>query len=452
MSIFKDAAGVPLMSAVVNAVRQSPFASAYKNLVDRGYSVLPIVPYDKYPATYRGGRWWPMDNWPDYKTTPAPPFMLALWKNQPDSNIGVVLGTPVTRTHELAAFDFDTDIPDLLETMERSIPTANVRKRGRRGYTGFYLIPKGTRGRKWFKNKIVIFELLTGTKTRQTVVPPSIHPDTDQPYTYISRGTLEDTNIADLVELNEDDLERFYDTLDHLGATEAKAVDHAPINLAGEKTPHRALNDLAYANLEKWVPKLGLHNLKAKPGGGYSAVAAWRPSGTGRPLRERANNLSIDPKGSYDFGKSKGYTAINLVMAARGADTDYAYSWLCEQLGVSNEDDDFADTVGKQLSDDSTEMRGPVIAATPAGDAYDTETGEVVPSIAIDPPAATGALAMRASVGAAQGLAQPDTRPGSIFDPWAEFQPTCCRTSLENSSRANQSLSDATNPGSRWRR
>lgn len=94
----------------------------------------------------------------------------------------------------------------------------------------------------------------------------------------------------------------------------------------------------ALANLDAWVPALGLglRPLRA-PDGTYRAVAEWRPSSSGKPLRSRSRNLSFDRRGIKDFGDGdKTYTALNVVLAAHelsSAQLDQAAVWLGERLG-----------------------------------------------------------------------------------------------------------------------
>ena len=106
-------------------------------------------------------------------------------------------------------------------------------------------------------------------------------------------------------------------------------------------TPHRTLNNFALAHLDRWVPALAL--FKCRPmRGGYVAVATWRPSSTRRPDNERNPNLKIMPAGIRDFGdggvgNGRGYTPIDLVMAAHGCDLDTAFKFLSDLTGWAGE-------------------------------------------------------------------------------------------------------------------
>src|SRR6185312_10645591 len=100
-----------------------------------------------------------------------------------------------------------------------------------------------------------------------------------------------------------------------------------------DATPHRALNNQAFANLGAWVPGLGLYRCR-QTRNGFEAVATWRPSSTGRPVQLRKLNLKISPRGIVDFGHGpQGYTALDLIMAAQKCDLEAAFCYLADALG-----------------------------------------------------------------------------------------------------------------------
>jgi hypothetical protein len=312
---------------------RSPFDAAYQQLVANGYSVIPIAPDSKAPSEYRAGHWYPMKKWDQFRHDPAKPFIAKMWAGWPACNIGVITGVKVNATHMLAAFDFDTDDPDILADLESALPFSPVRKKGRRGYTSFFLVPLRTKG---FRTPIV--ELLTDT--RQTVIPPSIHPDTGLPYGWMGDKTLLNTPVHELPVLTEDDLERFAEQVEALTKKPIKTVEAAPLTQLpdDQQTLWRVVNNTAYANLDRWVPDLGLHKLERTGNGGYKGVAHWRPSSSGRPLSQRSPNLSILPHaGARDFGTGDRYTAINLVIQALDLSLDDAVKFLTSRLSMGQE-------------------------------------------------------------------------------------------------------------------
>ena len=177
--------------------------------------------------------------------------------------------------------------------------------------------------------------LLHGT---QSVVPPTIHPDTGQPYRWLTPDTLEDTPLGDLPELPADPVARLDAELGKLGLTRenpngrARAAGIRELAPAGahdlEKPRFRSMNDRALAALDRWFPALGLPKTRQRGAGSWEAVAVWRPSSSGRPLEKRGANLHASPSGIRDFGDGEPYTAIDLVIAARGCSFDGAVEWL----------------------------------------------------------------------------------------------------------------------------
>jgi hypothetical protein len=134
--------------------------------------------------------------------------------------------------------------------------------------------------------------------------------------------------------------DEFVQTIERVLEPFGYAPEHAPGgggNGGGDDaSPWRALNDMALARLDSWVSALDLYKCVRHRDGSYAAVATWRPSSTGRALEERKRNLGICSKGIKDFGTSKSYSPIDLVMAALGLDFARAADWLDERVGWSS--------------------------------------------------------------------------------------------------------------------
>ena len=112
----------------------------------------------------------------------------------------------------------------------------------------------------------------------------------------------------------------------------------------------------------------------------YEAVATWRESTEGRPKEQRDPNLRISSLGIKDFGDGRGYTALDLVMAARGCSLGEAFEWLEERVlakkpyieidieacasaqakteDVSESDTKATDTDAPDMTDDETAVLG----------------------------------------------------------------------------------------------
>lgn len=308
----------------------SPFALAAPAIFANGYSVLPLIPRDKAPGERANSRWRLMAGWNRYRDARPEPFILKLWASYPDAGIGVVLGTPAGAGWELAAVDIDTEDDMVLGQIESALPPSPVRKRGGKGYTAFYRVPPGTKGRNWRRQGRGLCDLLTGNQTRQTVLPPSIHP-TGVAYQWLTDQTLETVRPEDLPALMPDQIDRLVDTLDALA--DASPAPRSSSHGSHDETHWNALNQAALDRLDDWVPLLNLPKL-ARKHDRWEAVAAWRPSSTGRPLMQRKANLSIHRDGIKDFGTDQTYSALDLLMASQSWPLDTAFAWLSDRLGM----------------------------------------------------------------------------------------------------------------------
>ena len=141
-------------------------------------------------------------------------------------------------------------------------------------------------------------------------------------------------------------------------------------------SPFRDLNELALKNLEAWVPDLGIYKCVRQRGRftSYVGVAQWRPSAThGTDLDKRDRNLKICSSGIRDFGDNRGYTPIDLVMAAKACGLHEAVNWLDEKLGWSSggPEIDIEAIKAKQAEKETASTPEPtpaaLIAETPTG-------------------------------------------------------------------------------------
>jgi putative DNA primase/helicase len=116
------------------------------------------------------------------------------------SNIGVRCGDLHQDGTCLIAIDVDVDDPDVLECVARAIGADVPRKRGKKGATFFV--------RGCYQQKTTKIKLLRGgvkidaidilARGAQTVIPPSTHPETGQPYKWIGGKPLWEINYQEL--------------------------------------------------------------------------------------------------------------------------------------------------------------------------------------------------------------------------------------------------------------
>lgn len=357
-----------------NLTAPSPLQAAAENLLSLGYAVVPIMPRQKAPGEYLAGRWKAMDGWTRYKTALPTKFELQLWSRWVDANIGVILGTDAGDGLVVFAIDLDLRSADELKVAMSAMPVTPMSKAGAKGETLFYRgspeiksrafnrpHPSGEIGPNGKVKQDRIADMLTGNATKQTVVPPSRHPDgfdaagvkvTDEfDYRWL-RGPVA---ARDLPIFDDAAMARFESAMLQLGWVAGGAAS-APPGITRHPAPatlsrttqgrsqgqegegaaadvFRELNRAALDNLSTWVPELGLYNCQPARGG-FEAVATWRGSSSGRPDAERKRNLSIQSSGIKDFGTEVSYSPIDLVMCANQTSFADAYDWLRVIVGA----------------------------------------------------------------------------------------------------------------------
>lgn len=309
----------------------TPFAQAGASLLANGYSPIPIMPGAKVPGQYAAGEWKFYKGWNLYCTNAPNAYHIKGWSNWPDAGVGVACG------RGLICIDIDDE--SIQDTILALLPPSPVQKKGRKGVSLFYRGDTGKiKSRNYrTKEKAGLLDLIAEGK--QTVLPPSVHPDTNEPYYWWTDATLCDTPLSALPELPDDIAEQIGEALKPFGYD--PDGDHpapAPTALVGGgdddgKSYYRQINDAALANLHAWVPHLGLRRWY-RAGGGFKAVAEWRESGSGRAFHLRSANLNFTTRGIRDFGDGRGYTPIDVVMEALHFERDDAYVWLAKQLGI----------------------------------------------------------------------------------------------------------------------
>ena len=292
----------------------------------RGYHPLPVDPKDKFPVYLKAdGTYGKAAGW----TTEKVPL-----RSQGRANIGIRTGTDIG----VVGVDVDTDDPDIQTALPAIVRDSLVKKKGQRGYTSFLYGP-GTKSRKFLIDGKTVVEILG--VGRQTVIPPSVHPVTQKPYEWVGDGfeLLDVEPERDLSHVPADFEKLIEEALRPFGyKDEAPKPELSTARSDDDQTPHRQLNDFARANLQRWVPELGLERWRRKNGRylSYEAVATWRPSTQGRSTEQRAYNLSITSKsGITDFGDGRSYTPLDLVMAVRTLNLSDAFMWLDDKLGWS---------------------------------------------------------------------------------------------------------------------
>ncbi|WP_425070659.1 bifunctional DNA primase/polymerase [Sagittula sp. S175] len=313
----------------------APYAAVAASYREQGYHVMPVGPGTKVPGKYQGGIWNPMPGWQKYCRDMAPEFVHSTWERWPDAGVCVAHGAVI-------GLDLDTDRRDVAEALHKAVTPPTVRRRGQKGWLGYYRPGAGLDGLvarvRWYDPKEdgkrpVVELLLEGT---QSVLPPTIHPGTGRPYTWLTPDTLEDTEIGDLPIFTGDDLAALDREFSAIGLTRQapRRVTQADYDRPAatdhdlEKPFGRSLNDRAMEAIDQWWPALDMPKSRQRGFGAWEAVPFWRSSGSGRPITERNPNLRATPRGIVDFGADRSYTPVDVVMAARDCSFTSAAEWL----------------------------------------------------------------------------------------------------------------------------
>jgi hypothetical protein len=173
---------------------QNPFNVAIP-LHKKGYSIIPL--YDPNKKYTKGTT---LLSWSDYCHKLPTEDNIKSWSYLEGANVGVCLG----KASGLVALDFDDDVNQLHSKIIKLLPESPVKKVGNRGFTAFYKY-NGETTRKWRAAGQTVLELLSSG--RQTVIPPSIHPDSEKPYEWIGKSLFE-TDKIDFPTLPKDFVEK----------------------------------------------------------------------------------------------------------------------------------------------------------------------------------------------------------------------------------------------------
>jgi hypothetical protein len=256
------------------------YAQIGERLIERGFAAIPIMPGTKRPGFWHAGQWLGLSNWQRRFKRNAPPEAERRRWAEHDSGVGIITGPA---SHGTVAIDIDTDDEQITAAILSVLAPTPIKKRGAKGETLFYYAPHIQTSTSWSIDSHRVVDLIG--PGRQTVLPPTVHPDTGQPYIWTGSETLEDIAPDQLPELAADIVDRISAALTPFGYQSSDP--QAPRGNGGdEDSPHRQLNDMALGNLSVWVPALGLYRCR-RTKLGFEAVPMWRASTTGRPPEKR---------------------------------------------------------------------------------------------------------------------------------------------------------------------
>lgn len=312
------------MSSTGKGASPSIYSTHASGYLERGIPVLPVWPGQKKPGHLYPSGWAGLSNWTRYCRELPVATVIDIWETWPLAGICMPCGPQ----SGIVALDFDCS-GKILKALEKAVGVPSpVRKRGAKGYTGFYRY-NGEQSLSWDVNGERVIDVLGDG--RQTVLPPSQHPDQIS-YHWITEDVLPDFPVSELPALPADLASRITQALkpfQQSGDMQARQ-DREPTHkcqyedLSEAQKYFRDLKDCALANLDAWVPAL-LPGARRKSDGSYRAIAHWR--GCENP------NVGIHPTGIVDWGGNDGMTPIDIAMRVNDWDHHQAIDWLKETLG-----------------------------------------------------------------------------------------------------------------------
>ena len=170
-------------------------------LVAGGFPILPIVPGEKFPGRFERGKWFPYKGWTKHATRATTVHELAIWKQWPESGIGIPGGM-------VAAVDIDitgdVDLADRLHALASQMlgetHAVRIGQHPKRVLVYRTVVPfKGIKAHP--------LEVLC---QGQQFVAYAIHPGTGQPYQWPVQS-LSDLTLEDLPAISEEQARAFID-------------------------------------------------------------------------------------------------------------------------------------------------------------------------------------------------------------------------------------------------
>ncbi len=220
--------GVTMNIAKNTDVVNSPYAQIGAKLIEQGYSAIPIEKGTKKPLT----------NWKEFQSRLPNEHEIETWSNGAGYGVGVVCGKA---SGGLIAIDIDD------ESVEAAIRDVllktTVEKKGAKGVTLFFQATEPLKSKKWKIDSKNVVELLSDGN--QTVLPPSIHPDTGSLYQWTGLDSLERLLPSELPELTSDHVTQISAALKPFGYQEKPAP--AAVEPRQEASHEVGASECAYA-------------------------------------------------------------------------------------------------------------------------------------------------------------------------------------------------------------
>jgi hypothetical protein len=171
----------------------------------------------------------------------------------------------------------------------------------------------------------------------QQFVAYGIHPETGRAYEW-HNGSPAEIPLADLPAISWPDIEMLLANAEAYFAPRGTLIK-SPSNprdnerrSADSDHPWAILNSHALANLDAWVPQLGLEDIDTYQNG-YHSVASFRPTKS-TTAKKRGRSLNIQPSGIVDYSAGNiGYSPIDLAAVCLSIPQSDAVEWLRTRVG-----------------------------------------------------------------------------------------------------------------------
>lgn len=183
-------------------IPDSPYKQTGLPLVEeKEMSCIGIMPMEKYPAQWCNSSkaFIGISDWQRFAKELPSEEQTSWWAETPSQNVGLCTG----ELSGVIALDYDY-CPEMHEKIQAKVNKSPSGKVAKNGATYFYRY-NGEQNKKWYhpENGEVVLELLSDG--RQTVLPPSTHPDL-MAYEWVGQSLLE-IDIDDLPTLPTDFIE-----------------------------------------------------------------------------------------------------------------------------------------------------------------------------------------------------------------------------------------------------
>lgn len=179
----------------------------FQKYLEKGYQPLPIGYLAKSPGIFSNGKWQNYTRLGKLKDNPVTLEDCTRWNEWHPMGVGI--GIALGEYSGVIALDFDSDDAQT-NAIKALLPKPPVMKIGSKGVTAFFKY-NGEKNKKW-RGEDGTYALEILSTGNQTVIPPSIHPTTKRPYTWVGDVSLLDVEKDDLPCLPEG----FYDSVDEI--------------------------------------------------------------------------------------------------------------------------------------------------------------------------------------------------------------------------------------------